>query len=208
MVAVTVNPEPADHRRALAERNLAAILDAAERLLERRTPVTVSAVAVDSGVSRVTVYAHFPTREHLLQALVERNIRAAAAELDQAGLDAAPPADALDRLLARGWRALDRHRVVARAAAEQLRGHLLHDVHEPALGVVRRLVDRGREEGCFRTDLPAAWLVATIHGLFHTAAEEVRAGRLEAAAVPDVLRTTLRALFLSRPPDPEPKAKE
>lgn len=208
MVCITVNPGPVDHRRALAERNLTAILDAAEHLLERGAPVTVSAVAADSGVSRVTVYAHFPTREELLKALVERSIRAAAAELEQAGLDAAPPADALDSLLARGWQALDRHRAVARAAAEQLHGHLLHDVHEPALGVVRRLVDRGREEGCFRTDLPAAWLVASLYGLFHAAAEEVRAGRLEAAAVPAVLRTTLRALFLSRPADFEPKAKE
>ncbi|HKF77025.1 MAG TPA: helix-turn-helix domain-containing protein [Candidatus Dormibacteraeota bacterium] len=205
---MAVNPRPADHRRALAERNLAAILDAAEHLLERGAPATVSAVAAESGVSRVTVYAHFPTREQLLEALVERNIRAAAAQIDQAGLDAASPADALDRLVARGWRALDHHRAVARAAAEQLRGHLLHDVHEPALAVVHRLVDRGREEGCFRTDVPAAWLVASIYGLFHTAAEEVRAGRLETAAVPDVLRTTLRALFLARSPDPEPQVKE
>ncbi len=208
MVSMTVNPVPADHRRALAERNLASILDAAEHLLERGAPVTVSAVAAESGVSRVTVYAHFPTREQMLEALVERNIRAAAAELDQAGLDAAPPAAALDRLVAQGWRALDRHRAVARAAADQMSGHLLHDVHEPALSVVRRLVDRGREECCFRTDLPAAWLVASIFGLLHTAVEEVRAGRLEAAAVPQVLRTTVHALFLSRPHDPEPMAKE
>lgn len=207
MVCVTVNPAPADHRRALAERNLAAILDAAEHLLERGAPVTVSAVAADSGLSRVTVYAHFPNRKLLLEALVERNIHAAAAELDEAGVDSAPPADALDYLVARGWRALDRHRAVALAAAEQLRGHRLHDLHGPALDAVRRLVDRGREEGCFRTDLPAAWLVACIYGLFHTAAHEVRAGRLEAAAVPDMLRTTLRALFL-RSPDPELKAKE
>jgi AcrR family transcriptional regulator len=205
---MTVNPGPLDHRRALAERNVAAILDAAEQLLDRGAPATVSAVAVESGVSRVTVYAHFPTREQLLEALVERNIRAAAAELDQAELDAAPPLDALDRLVARGWRALDRHRAVARAAAEQFRGHLLYDVHEPVLGVVHRLVDRGRDGGYFRTDVPAAWLVASIFALFHTAAEEVRAGRLEVTTVPDVLRTTLRALFGARPPDPEPKTDE
>jgi TetR/AcrR family transcriptional regulator, mexCD-oprJ operon repressor len=205
---MTVNPGPTDHRRALAERNLVAILEAAEHLLERGVPVTVSAVAADSGVSRVTVYAHFPTRQQLLEALVKRHIRAVAAELDRAGLDTAPPTDALDRLLAGAWRTLDRHRAVAQAAAEQLRGHVLQEVHESALGVVRRLVDRGQTEGCFRTDLPAAWLTASVYGLFHTAAEEVRAGRLEAGAVPNVLRTTLRALFLSRSPGPEPEAKE
>ncbi len=48
-----------DHRRATAERNVQAILDSAEQLLERREPVSIAAVATHAGVSRVTVYAHF-----------------------------------------------------------------------------------------------------------------------------------------------------
>jgi len=51
----------ADYQRAIAERNVGAILDAAEELLEERAAASISAVAARAGVSRVTVYAHFPT---------------------------------------------------------------------------------------------------------------------------------------------------
>jgi len=64
--------QAADHRRATAERNVAAILDAAEELLSQPGPASVAAVAARAGVSRVTVYAHFPTWEALLEAVVER----------------------------------------------------------------------------------------------------------------------------------------
>ena len=76
---MSVNPQVIghlkDHRRAVAERNVEAILDAAERLLERRLQATISAVAAEAQLSRVTVYAHFPTREQLLEAVAERAVR-------------------------------------------------------------------------------------------------------------------------------------
>jgi AcrR family transcriptional regulator len=49
-----------------------AILDAVEELLERRGQASISAVAAQTAVSRVTVYAHFPIWEALLEAAVER----------------------------------------------------------------------------------------------------------------------------------------
>jgi TetR/AcrR family transcriptional repressor of mexCD-oprJ operon len=202
---MAVNPPLRDHRREVAKRNLATILDAAERLLERGTPATVSAVAAEAGLSRVTVYAHFPTLDGVLEAVVERAVRTSATEMDAAGLDDGSAADALDRLVALAWRALDRHHAIARAAAEQLSSHTLRHLHGPAVSTVRRLVDRGREEGGFRTDLPAEWLVASSFALVHTAADEVRAGRLQPAAAAGVLRTTLRDLFLARSPERETK---
>ena len=48
------------YQRQVAERNVEAILDAAEELLQQGQ-ANISAVAVLAGVSRVTVYAHFPT---------------------------------------------------------------------------------------------------------------------------------------------------
>ena len=55
----TVATEPVDHRRATAERNVEAILDAAESLLGDGEATSIAAVAGRAGVSRVTVYAHF-----------------------------------------------------------------------------------------------------------------------------------------------------
>jgi TetR/AcrR family transcriptional repressor of mexCD-oprJ operon len=202
---MAVNPPLRDHRREVAKRNLATILDAAERLLERGTPATVSAVAAEAGLSRVTVYAHFPTLDGVLEAVVERAVRTSATEMDAAGLDDGSAADALDRLVALGWRALDRHHAIARAAAEQLSSHTLRHLHGSAVSTIRRLVDRGREEGGFRTDLPAEWLVASSFALVHTAADEVRAGRLQPAAAAGVLGTTLRDLFGAHSPEREKK---
>jgi tRNA (adenine37-N6)-methyltransferase len=65
-------PQATDRRRAISDRNVQAILDAAEELLRSQAPVTIAAVATQAGVSRVTVYAHFATTEALLEAVVER----------------------------------------------------------------------------------------------------------------------------------------
>jgi AcrR family transcriptional regulator len=54
--------QAADHRRATAERNVAAILDATAALLSQQGTASIAAVAAQAGVSRVTVYAHFPER--------------------------------------------------------------------------------------------------------------------------------------------------
>src|SRR4051794_41881458 len=63
-----------DHRRATAERNVEKILDAAAGLLARGAAASTSAVAAAAGVSRVTVYSHFATREALLEAGAERAV--------------------------------------------------------------------------------------------------------------------------------------
>ena len=179
--------EPAsDHRRATAERNLQAILDAAERLLEGRAAATIAAVAHEAGVSRVTVYAHFPTRAQLLEAVVERAVRHATTARRGSAREA------LERVIAAGWRELDRNATIAQAAAEQLGPEAFARSHEAAHQRVRELVDRGREEGDVRTDVPASWLVTCTFALMHACGDEVRAGRLDAERAHDVLQTTLR----------------
>ena len=62
----------ADRRRADAERNEAAILDAAVELLGREPTASMAAVADAAGVTRQTVYAHFPSRGLLLRVAVAR----------------------------------------------------------------------------------------------------------------------------------------
>lgn len=189
---------PPDHRRATAERNVEAILDAAAALLARGAAATTSAVAAEAGVSRVTVYAHFATREALLEAVVERVARGATAAIDAARVDEGSAPEALDRLVAAGWAEIDRNRNVANAAAQELspaamtRSHAA--LHEPIAALVRR----GQAEGAFRDDLPAPWLVTTYFALMHACGEEVRAGRLRAEDAVGVLQATVRGAF-SRP---------
>jgi AcrR family transcriptional regulator len=183
-------------REALAERNAEAILDAAERLLARSQQTSVSALASEAGLSRPTVYAHFPNRERVLEALVERTVRQAMATLEAAEPERGPALAALQRLLATGWEEIGRHEAIGAASAGQLSADAMRRTHESARAVIRRLVERGRREGAFRTDLPTGWLITSSLALIHAAAEDVRAGELDAQAALDVLTTTVSELFV------------
>ena len=99
-------PRDAEHQRAIAERNVDAILDAVEELLEQRVQATISAVAEHAGVSRVTVYSHFPTWKALLEAAIARAVHRTMTALQAISPDDGPPARALERMLAAAWRHL------------------------------------------------------------------------------------------------------
>jgi AcrR family transcriptional regulator len=184
-----------DHRKATAERNVAAILDAAERLLERRGPATIAAVAAEAEVSRVTVYAHFPTWEALIEAVVERAVQRSALVLDASDPGSGPAIDAFSRLLAAGWQDLARNSAIAEAAAARLSADAMVRSHQAAHARVADLIERGRRDGSFRTDLPAGWLVTATFALIHACADDVRAGRLQPAEAERVLPATLRGLL-------------
>ena len=183
-------------REALAERNAEAILDAAERLLARGQQTSVSALASEAGLSRPTVYAHFPDRRRVLEALVERTVRQAMATLEAAEPERGPALAALQRLLATGWEEIGRHEAIGVAAAGQLNAEAMRRSHESARAVIRRLVERGRREGAFRSDLPTGWLITSSLALIHAAAEEVRVGELDAQSALDVLTATVTGLFV------------
>jgi AcrR family transcriptional regulator len=184
----------AEHQRAIAERNVDAILDAAEELLERGQ-ANISAVAAQAGVSRVTVYAHFPTWDALLEATVARAVRRTMAALEAADPGAGPPVQALERMLAAAWQHLARYSAMAQAVAELLSPEAVTRTHQAAHQTIGALLERGRADGSFRTDLPAAWLITSSIALIHACAEEVRAGRIGERDAVRVLTVTVRDLF-------------
>jgi TetR/AcrR family transcriptional repressor of mexCD-oprJ operon len=187
-----------DYRRVIAERNIEAILDAADLLLGRGSQLTIRAVAAEAGLSRVTVYSHFLNLEALLEAVVERAVKRTMALFDQAELERGPPLAALERLINLGWEELDRNRARVHAALQQLGSAAVTRSHQAVAARVREVVERGRSEGSFRTDLPTDWLVKSWLALIHAAAEEVHAGRTDATSARALLSTTIRELFLGR----------
>ena len=192
---MSLDTKPPHPREAVAEHNLRAILDSAERLLQRGEQPSISAVASEAGVSRPTVYAHFPDRRVLLQALVERTVTHAMSAIAAAEPDRGPAADALQRLIASSWQQIAGHDEIARAAAHELSGHAMRQSHASARDTIRKLIQRGRKDGTVRTDLPIGWLVTASLALMHSAAEEVRTGELSPAAAPKVLSLTIADLL-------------
>jgi TetR/AcrR family transcriptional regulator, mexCD-oprJ operon repressor len=185
----------ADPRRATAERNAEAIIDAAQALLHEGASASIAAVAARAGVSRVTVYAHFASREAILEAVIERAVARAVVAFDAAAAGAASAVEALERAVTASWAELSRHSAIAEAAAAQLSPEALRRTHEAGHAHTRRLFEAGMERGEFRTDVPAEWLVSVYHALLHAAGDDVRAGRLDAETALHALVTTLRAAF-------------
>jgi AcrR family transcriptional regulator len=190
----------ADYQRAIAERSVEAILDAVEDLLGRRAQASISAVAAQAGVSRVTVYAHFPTWEALLEAAVERAVRRTMTALEATDPTTGPPVQALERMLAAAWQHLARYSAMAQAVAEQLSPAAVTRTHQAAHRTVGALLERGQADGSFRTDLPAAWLVTACIALIHACAQEVRIGRIDERDAAQILTATVRDLFTGTRP--------
>jgi AcrR family transcriptional regulator len=163
------------YHREVATRNVEAILDAAEDLLREEGHATISAVAVQAGVSRVTVYAHFPTWEALLEA-------------------------ALERVLAGGWQHLARYQAMARAVSELLSPEAVTRTHQAAHRTIASLLARGQADGSFRTDLPADWLVHASIALIHACNDGVRTGQIDPGDALRILTMSVRDLFTGTSP--------
>ena len=190
---------PTRYQREVAERNVDAILDAAEDLVQQGQ-ANISAVAVQAGVSRVTVYAHFPTWEALLEAAVERAVRRTMAALQSVHGDDGPPVEALDRMISAAWQHLARYGAMAAAVAELLSPEAVTRTHQAAHHTIGALLERGQADGSFRTDLPAGWLVTACIALVHACSDQVRAGQIDDHDAVRILTTSVRDLFTGTEP--------
>ena len=190
---------PTGERRADAERNVAAILDAAVDLLTDRPGASMADVARAAGVVRATLYGHFPSRAELLEAVVGRALAEADEAIAAARPDDGPAPEALARLVRATWPVVHRHRRISEAVSDTMGDAELQRRHAPVLDRMRALIERGQGEGAFRADLTAEWLAACLIGLMHTARDEVNEGRMTAEAAGDALMATARALLSSKP---------
>jgi AcrR family transcriptional regulator len=173
----------------------AAITQAAARLIVRYEDTTVGAIAQATGVARGTIYRYFPTRQALLTAVLDQALLEADHQLSQANLAAVPVTEGLARAV-RALVALGDDFLVL------VRQRLLTGGDIPAFSAVVALLDRGRQGGELRSDLPLSCQVEALYALVHAC---LRASELATAGAEDISATALR-LFLegSRPPPAGP----
>jgi AcrR family transcriptional regulator len=188
-------PASTDHRRATAERNAVAILDAAERLLVRAEPLTMVAVATESGLSRPTVYAHFKRVSEIVEAAAERTVIAATAAFAAARPDEGPAGEALTRLVAASWQQLAGAEGFVRRASEYVSEGARHRTHGALIAPLEALVLRGRAEDAFRSDMPVDWLITMYLGLVHAAADHAVVHDAPRDEALTLLQSTVGELF-------------
>lgn len=182
-------------RRADAERSVSAILNGAIRVLATRPDAAISDIAEAAGVTRQTVYAHFPSRETLLNAVIDHVTAEITAAIDAAELDEGAPVDALVRYLTTSWRALERYPLLLHVSPPSAGGHADAERLDPILDRLKRLVTRGKRVGAFDRRLPTMWLVTTTIVLAHAAGEEVGAGRMTSEDAIDALQHSVLRLY-------------
>lgn len=157
-------------------------------------------VARQAGVVRATIYVHFPTRESLIAAATHHVVEEVAHVIAAAEPERGDPVEALTRVVSAAWRTLGRHHglvaINARLPQDELHGH-----HASALAELEPLIARGQAKGAFRSDVPAAWHLATLLALIHGASAELTAGRIDDAEVEDALtESVVGALTAGRSP--------
>jgi AcrR family transcriptional regulator len=181
---------PRESGRADARRNHEAVLTAAMRLLVADPDASMRQIADAAGLTRTTLYRHFPSREELLRAL----FRLVAAEID-AAMEAAtagdPPLADVAAAIARMSFTLDR-RYRFLIGHDALAGEEARRAGEAA---TLRWLTAARARGEVRDDMPAAWQVLMLRQIAVGAVETDRSGALDAAEAERLLTTTTIAVL-------------
>lgn len=182
----------ARNQRADARRSRARIIDAAFRVLDVDPEASVETIASAAGMTRQTVYAHFPTRQHLLVALLDQITDETVAAMDAVDLDSGPAADALLRLLDAGFRTTERYAVLLRKLATvHVGAEDDRERHDAVADRLRRVIAQGQRSGEFDDQLSPDWLVAVTIRLGHLAGEEIAARRMSRRKAMDALELSL-----------------
>ena len=185
-------------RRADAERNIQAIIDAALEALASDPDASMAEIARRAGVVRATIYMHFPTREALLDAVMENAVAQVAEATRTAEPTLGEPEEALQRVLSATWQKLSHFQTLLAINTSRLSAKELHRRHQPVMTQFVPLIERGQQKGVFRSDVPVSWHLAMIRAIAHAASAEARSGRIPASDVERTMLTT--ALAAISPP--------
>src|SRR5437764_1028482 len=144
MTKTTTDASAPKRRRADAERNISTITNAALEALAGDPDVSMAEIARRAGVVRATIYMHFPTREALLDAVMEH----ATAQVAEATRNAEPergePKEALERVLLATWRQLSQFHNILQININRLSAKEPHRRHFPSTSHAIPLLDRAQ----------------------------------------------------------------
>ncbi|WP_350279557.1 TetR/AcrR family transcriptional regulator [Kribbella sp. HUAS MG21] len=178
-------------RRADADRSRTAILAAAIALLDEQPDASLERIAEAAHVTRQTVYAHFASRDVLLNAVLDELTAATLTAIDALDLDEGPALDTALRIVDLAWHLFEQHPLLLHIQPTGTQDTR----HDPVTDRLERLIRRGQRTGEITRALPAPWLVTALTALGHAAGESVATGKLTPRAANKTLHTTLTRLL-------------
>jgi TetR/AcrR family transcriptional repressor of mexCD-oprJ operon len=147
---------------ALHQRVAAVIIDAAAHVFSTDgAQANMADVAAAAGVARATVYRYFPTRQALLDELGRVALDEANGRLTAARIEQVEPEEGVRRVVRALVEVGDAFTVVARERVRPDGEEFEHRLFEP----IRRVLERGQEQGTIRADIPSSWLTDALLAL-------------------------------------------
>jgi AcrR family transcriptional regulator len=152
--------------RADAERNRRSLLDAATQIFcERGLEVGVGEIAQRAGVGRGTLFRNFPTKEHLIAAIVVERMNEMISR-GRALVDAPDPGEALFELIDQSVGLQQTDRALFDALDDAwLTNDEIRAAHTELMGVLDRLVVRAQDAGAVRSDVGAVDVLMLVKGV-------------------------------------------
>lgn len=179
--------------RSDARANRAGILDAARSTLASDPYASVDVIARSAGLSRRTLYGHFDDRDALIRELIVTG--AQRFNVIAESISDADSRIALARLAARLWQEAAHVQFAAALVLDEAHVEHTADALAPLRRAVARLVQRGQQDGSFRTDIPAPTLARLIEEVARTVVARTDASSSGAADI--AVRTVLSIAGLS-----------
>ncbi len=151
--------------RADAERNRRLVVEAAaQAFAEKGLDVGVAEIARRAGVGNATVFRRFPTKDALIEAIIEDRVAEVCAAAGRAA-EREDPWDALVWFLETAAELQRRDRGFSQASEEYLRRRpALLASHRPILDAVEPLVRRAQDAGVLRDDVTALDVLGVMKG--------------------------------------------
>jgi AcrR family transcriptional regulator len=167
------NPHPMEERRTMradAERNRRRLLDAATLMFcERGLDVGVGEIAQQAGVGRGTLFRNFPSKEHLIAAIVVERMRESITR-GRAALEAVDAGQSLFDLIEQSVGRSQADRALFDALDEAwLANDEIRQVHTELIEVLEALVNKAQDAGAVRTDISAIDVMMMIKGVCEAA---------------------------------------
>jgi AcrR family transcriptional regulator len=153
--------------RADAERNRRRLIDAATEIFcQRGLDVGVAEIAEHAGVGRGTLFRNFPSKEHLIAAIVVERMNESIRR-GRERLDAPDPGEALFGLIDQSVGSQQTDRALFEAIADDawLANDEIRAAHAELISVLDALVLRAQEAGTVRTDVSAVDLLMMVKGV-------------------------------------------